>query len=69
MYYNHGIVLIYYQQLSNLAEKLKNNTMRFFHKIKPLIQMYTVDSCQIWLKTQEFKTSACKQKGSRVSTR
>ena len=25
-------------------------TMRFFHKIKPLIRMYTVDSCQIWLK-------------------
>ena len=26
------------------------NIMRFFHKTKPLIQMYTVDSCQIWLK-------------------
>ena len=28
--------------------------MKFFHKTKPLIQMYTVDSCQIRLKNSRI---------------
>ena len=49
----HGPLLEMFGDPCYRATLLYINTMRFFHKTKPLIRMYTIDSCQIWLKNSK----------------